>query len=98
MLDTPRFHRCIISAAELRGMQANGMTYSFRKNMAEKMEGREVIFEFTPVGNLMRISAMDVATMTEISLQAPLNAGEAVMKKNALMRLEYVLRKEGKIT
>jgi hypothetical protein len=67
------------------------------KNMAEKMDGREVIFEFQPVGNLMRVSAMDVLTMTEISIQGPVNAGEAVLKKNALMRLEYALRKTGKL-
>lgn len=67
------------------------------KNMAEKMDGREVIFEFRPVGNIMRVSAMDVLTMTEISIQGPVNAGEAVLKKNALMRLEYKLRKEGKL-
>ena len=66
--------------------------------MTEKLQGREIILEFRPVGNIMRVSAMDVATMTEISIQGPVNAGEAVLKKNALMRLEYVLRKAGKIT
>ena len=65
--------------------------------MTEKIKGREVIFEFLPVGNLVRVSAMDVATMTEISIQGPANAGESVLRKNALMRLEYVLRKKGKI-
>ena len=66
--------------------------------MAEKLQGREIILELQPVGNIMRVSAMDVATMTEISIQGPVNAGEAVLKKNALMRLEYVLRKAGVIT
>ena len=65
--------------------------------MTEKMNGREVIFEFFPVGGIMRVMAMDVATMTEISIQGPVNAGESVLQKNALMRLEYVLKKEGKI-
>ncbi|MBU6476124.1 MAG: hypothetical protein KGL10_06215 [Alphaproteobacteria bacterium] len=68
------------------------------KGNINKLAGREVIFEFKPVGNIMRVSAMDVATMTEISLQAPLHAGEAVFRQNALARLEYVLRKRGKIT
>jgi hypothetical protein len=63
--------------------------------MAENMRGREVIFEFTPVGGIMRVMAMDTATMTEVFIQCPLNAGEAVFKKNALARLEYVLRKDG---
>lgn len=65
--------------------------------MAEILQGREVIFEFRPVGNIMRVSAMDTATMTEIVIQCPANAGEAVFRKNALMRLEYVLRKNGHI-
>ena len=69
----------------------------FQKNMTEKMNGREVIFEFFPVGGIIRVMAMDVATMTEISIQGPVNAGESVLQKNALMRLEYVLKKEGKI-
>jgi hypothetical protein len=67
------------------------------KIMAEKLQGREVILEFTPVGNIMRVSAMDVASMTEVIIQAPVHAGEAVFKKNALAKLEYVLKKEGKI-
>ena len=65
--------------------------------MTEKMNGREVIFEFYPVGSIMRVSAMDTATMTEVSIQGPVNAGESVLQKNALMRLEYVLKKEGKL-
>lgn len=63
-----------------------------------KLAGREIIFEFRPIGGIMRVSAMDVATMTEVSIQGPVNAGEAVLKRNALLRLEYVLRKEGKIS
>ena len=65
--------------------------------MTEKMKSREVIFEFRPVGNIMRVTAMDTATLTEIMIQCPVTAGEAAFKKNALMRLEYVLRKKGHI-
>ena len=65
--------------------------------MTEILKGREVIFEFRPVGNIMRVSAMDTATMTEIVVQCPASAGEAAFKKNGLMRLEYVLRKNGHI-
>lgn len=66
--------------------------------MTEILQGREVIFEFRPVGNLMRVTAMDTETMTEIAIQCPVSAGEAVFKKNALLRLEYVLRKKGILT
>ena len=68
------------------------------KPSTDKLGGREVIFEFHPVGNIMRVSAMDVATLTEVSIQAPIHAGEAVFKQNALAKLEYVLRKKDKIT
>jgi hypothetical protein len=61
------------------------------------MQGREVIFEFRPVGQIMRVAAMDTATMTEVVIQCPLSAGEATFRKNALMRLEYVLKKNGHI-
>lgn len=66
--------------------------------MAEKMRGREVIFEYHQVGNIMRVSAMDTATLTEVVIQCPATAGEAAFQKNALMRLEYVLKKKGFIS
>lgn len=62
---------------------------------SDKLAGREVIFEFRPMGNAMRVSAMDVATMTEVVVQCPVNAGEKVFKNSALARLEYVLKKKG---
>ena len=68
-----------------------------RENMAEILPGREVIFEFKAIGNLVRVSAMDTATMTEIIIQCPAAAGEEVFKINALKRLEYVLKKKGHV-
>lgn len=65
--------------------------------MAEILQGREVIFEFRPMGSAVRVSAMDTATMTEIVIQCPASAGEAIFKKNALARLAYVLKKNGHI-
>jgi len=65
--------------------------------MNDSLAGREVIIEFYPVGNIVKVSAMDVLSMTEISIQGPKNAGEAMLKRNALKRLEYVLRKKGLI-
>lgn len=59
------------------------------------LRNREIILEFYPIGNLVKVSAMDVKTMTEISVQGPASAGEATLKLNALRRLEYVLKKKG---
>ena len=61
------------------------------------MQNREVIFEFSTLGNVVRITAMDVKTMTEVTIQGPTNAPEATLKANALKRLEYVLKKKGLI-
>lgn len=61
------------------------------------LPGREVIFEFTPVGLYMRVMAMDTESLTEIVIQGPLNAPENLLRRNALKRLEYVLKKKGVI-
>lgn len=61
------------------------------------LSGREVIFEFYPIGSYVRVSAMDTKTLTEISIQGPVGAPEETLKRNALKRLEYVLKKKGLI-
>ncbi|MCB1530120.1 MAG: hypothetical protein H6853_08065 [Rhodospirillales bacterium] len=61
------------------------------------LRDREVIIEFFPVGNYVRVAAMDTKTLTEISIQGPKSASEEILKRNALRRLEYVLRKKGLI-
>ncbi len=64
--------------------------------MAEKLlAGREVIIEFAPVGNIVRVSAMDTKTLTEVVTQGPASAGEETLKRNAMKRLEYVMKKKG---
>ena len=65
--------------------------------MKDSLAGREVIIEFFPVGNIVKVSAMDTQSLTEISIQGPKNAGEEALKRNALKRLEYVLRKKNLI-
>ena len=64
----------------------------------EILQGREVIIEFFPVGNVVKVSAMDTETLTEVSIQGPANAPQNVLKRNAVKRLEYVLRKKGLIS
>ena len=61
------------------------------------MRNREVIIEFAHIGQIVRVSAMDSQTLTEISIQGPKSAGEETLKRNAIKRLEYVLRKKGLI-
>ncbi len=59
------------------------------------LDKREIIIEMRPVGSIMRVSAMDVATLTEVIIQGPVRAGESVLKNNVLRRLAYVLKNKG---
>jgi hypothetical protein len=61
------------------------------------LRNREIIFELRPLGNLVKVTAIDVKTMTECSIQGPASAGQPMLKSNALKRLEYVLKKKGLI-
>lgn len=63
--------------------------------MSELLKNREIIIEFFNVGQIVKVSAMDTKTLTEISIQGPASAGESTLKRNALKRLEYVLKKKG---
>ncbi|MCB1592347.1 MAG: hypothetical protein KDI90_07845 [Alphaproteobacteria bacterium] len=60
-------------------------------------QGREIIIEFRSVGSLVKVSAMDTESLTEISIQGPASAGEEILRRNALKRLEYVMKKKGLI-
>jgi hypothetical protein len=61
----------------------------------EILQGREVIIEFFPIGAFMKVTAMDTQTLTEVSIQGPVSAGQEMLKRNAIKRLEYVMRKNG---
>ena len=39
---------------------------------------RDVIFEFTAIGQVVKVVAVDSKTGTEVSIQGPLSAGEGV--------------------
>ncbi len=64
----------------------------------DPLAGREVILEFHQIGQIVKVTAMDVASLTEISIQGPANAGQEMLKRNAVKRLAYVLRKNGVIS
>lgn len=64
---------------------------------SDSLRGREIIIEMNPVGAYVKVSAFDVATLTEVSIQGPASAGQEILRKNALNRLEYVMKKKGLI-
>lgn len=62
--------------------------------MNTALNNRDIIIEFHPVGAYMKVSAMDTQSLIEISIQGPASAPREMLQKNALKRLEYVLRKK----
>lgn len=51
----------------------------------------EILFEFRRVGNVVKVSALHVATDTEVSLVGDPAAGEHGLKMAAIRKLTYVL-------
>ena len=54
----------------------------------------DIIIEFRRIGGSVKVSAMDPATLTEVSIVGPANAGEEILKRNVLKKLEFVLAKK----
>jgi len=59
------------------------------------MGEREVLFEFTQVGQQMRVSAIDADTKVEVVLIAPLSATRYQMQALAMAKLKRKLESEG---
>lgn len=55
-----------------------------------------VIVEFTRLGALVRVSAMDPATLTEVVIQGPASAGEEALRRAVLMKLEHMLERNSR--
>jgi hypothetical protein len=53
------------------------------------------IIEFHRVGNAVKVSAMDPATLTEVSIVGALGIGDTELTRLAVRKLEYVLAKRG---
>jgi len=50
-------------------------------------EHREVLFEFTAVGAVMKVAAIDAATGIEVTVMGPVHAARADLQKLALAKL-----------
>jgi hypothetical protein len=53
----------------------------------------EVLFEFRRIGNAVKVTAVHVATDTEVCLIGPSSAGQHALKTAAISKLTYVLAK-----
>jgi hypothetical protein len=50
-------------------------------------EPREVLFEFTAIGAVMKVAAIDAATGIEVTVMGPSHASRADLQKLALAKL-----------
>ena len=57
--------------------------------------GREIIFEFLPFGNSVKVTAFDVETKIEISTITPRNITKEQQEQAAINKLKYVMGKKG---
>ncbi len=59
--------------------------------MLAGMDKRSVIIEFHSVGAFVKVSAIDSATLVEVSIVGDPAAGEAALERAVMRKLEYVL-------
>jgi hypothetical protein len=56
---------------------------------------REIYFEFVAIGRQVKVSAIDAATGTEVSVMGPATASQADLQRLALQKLQTRLRAGG---
>jgi hypothetical protein len=52
---------------------------------------REVIFEFLWIGAALKVTAIDAASGTEVSMVGDPNAGQETLRRLAKQKLDYVM-------
>ncbi|MCR9214907.1 MAG: serine hydroxymethyltransferase [Proteobacteria bacterium] len=62
--------------------------------MSSKEQNGEYIIEFQQHGKSVKVSAVDTATMTEVSIIGPSNAGREELQRLAIQKLLFVLNKK----
>ena len=62
--------------------------------MSGAEEPREVFFEFTVIGAVVKVAAIDAATGTEVSVIGPVNAAQADLEQLAVGKLKARLARE----
>lgn len=60
--------------------------------MTDDFSGK-VIIEMYQVGNAVKVTAVDPETLVEVSIVGSPSQGEELLKRSAINKLHYVLRK-----
>ena len=56
----------------------------------------DVLLEFQRIGATVKVTAIDPKSLVEVSIMGPVNAGQAALKRAAIDKLRYVLRRREK--
>ena len=56
--------------------------------------GDEILIEMYQVGNSVKVTAVDTRTGTEATIVGSPSAGEEMLKRNAVKKLNYMLEKQ----
>jgi hypothetical protein len=59
--------------------------------MLTETDPGDVILEFVHLGALIRVSAMEPKSLTEVVIYGPASAGEAALRRTVLCKLDYAL-------
>ena len=59
------------------------------------MTEREVLFEMTRVGGILRVVAIDAETGIEAIVQGPMSASQLELRGLAARKLRFVMEKKG---
>jgi hypothetical protein len=59
--------------------------------MPDDIDPGEVILEFVQIGALIRVSAIESKSLTEVVIYGPASAGEAALRGVVLRKLDYVV-------
>ena len=62
--------------------------------MVDEAARGEVIIEFVRLGRLVRVSALDPASLVDVTLQGPATAGAAALREAVLRNLDYALARD----
>jgi hypothetical protein len=55
---------------------------------------REIIFEFLRIGAALKVTAIDAASGTEVSMVGDPNAGQETLRRLAKQKLDYVISRK----
>jgi hypothetical protein len=58
------------------------------------MTGRDIYFEFIAIGNSVKVTVIDSATATEVSVVGPATASKQALEQVALQKLKARLARE----